>query len=115
MWAEWGMVSVTEDLMAAARELSQLASEFRTEARAWTHPAARAELGRMGAELVTMSQAAAIASSSGDYWDRLEAVQLAQAQLAAGRLTLRKWFDRGELWNSHRLRPVPASIARGLA
>ena len=112
--ADWGMVSVTEGLMQAARDLSQLAYEFRQESRSWTHPAARTQLEDQAAELVTMSQQAALASSTGDYWTRLAAVRLAEEQVGAAHTTLRLWFQRGELWNEHRLRPVPATVAREL-
>lgn len=109
---EWGLVTVTEDLMAASRDLAQLAWEFGQEARSWTVPAGREQLQLLQAHLTTWAQEAALASAQGDYYTRLEAVQLAHHRREAARLSLRTWWERGELWNSHRLRPIPASIGR---
>lgn len=108
--AEWGLVAVTVDLGDASRTLGQLAFDFRQEARSWTHPAGRGQLEDIASELTTQAQAAALASSAGDYWERFDALKLAHARIAAARYTLRLWWQRGELWNSHRVRPVPASI-----
>lgn len=107
---EWGLVSVTTDLAEAARALAQLSWQFRQEARGWTHPSALAQLDDVQRQLTGWSQEAALASSSGDYHSRLEAVQLAQGRVNAAKHTLALWWARGELFNEHRLRPVPAGI-----
>ena len=111
---DWGLVAVTTDLSNESRELAQLAWEFRREARSWSHPGGRGELERIARELVDHSQLAALETSRGDYWTRRDALRRAVAMRSAARLSLRLWWERGELWNSHRLRPVPATIARGL-
>lgn len=107
---EWGLVTVTEDLITASRQLSALASDFQTEARAWTHPAGRAQLEQLALTVADWSQLAALESGRGDYWSRLEALRLATARREVSQLGLAQWWQRGELWNAHRLRPVPASV-----
>lgn len=112
--AEWGLVALTEDLMQASRQLSMLAWDFRQEARAWGHPAARHLLEDQAAELVSAAQAAALASMTGDYYSRMEAMASAVGMHSAGQIQLRRWFQRGELFNEHRMRPVPASLKGGI-
>lgn len=112
--AEWGMVAVTEDLMEQSRELAQLAWEFRQEARSWTIPAAKVELEAIAAHITSWAQTAALETTRGDYWARFDALQDALGQAQAARVALREWWQRGELWNSHRLRPVPATVGRAL-
>jgi len=110
--AEWGLVTVTEDLMGTSRDLAQLAWEFGQEARSWTVPAGKEQLQLLQAHLTTWAQEAALASAQGDYYTRYDALQLAIHRRAAAQLSLRRWWETGELWNSHRVRPVPASIGR---
>jgi hypothetical protein len=57
-----------------------------------------------------MSQAAALAAVTGDYWSRLDAVQRAEQQLAAAELTLNRAEQAGDLWNDHTIAPLPARI-----
>lgn len=110
--AEWGLVAVTEDLMAASRDLAQLSWEFGQEAKGWTVPAGREQLELLQRHLTTWAQEAALASATGDYYSRLDALQLAHHRREAAQLALRRWWETGELWNSHRVRPVPSSIGR---
>lgn len=104
------MVTVTEDLMAQSRELAQIGWELSQEARTWTVPEARPLMEDAAMQCRGWAQAAALASTRGDYWSRLDALFRAEAQTAAARLILRRWWQAGESWNSHRVRPVPASI-----
>jgi len=109
---EWGLVALTDDLQQLSRDLSQLAWEFGQEARGWSVPNARDQLAELQAHLTTWAQEAALASAQGDYWHRFDAFQLALHRRAAARASLRRWWEKGELWNSHRLRPMPASIRK---
>jgi hypothetical protein len=107
---EWAHVAVTTDLQAESRALAQLAWEFRQEARGWTHPEGKRELERIAEQLTSWGQESQLESSRGDYWTRLDALQLAMNRRRTAQLSLRQWWQRGELWNSHRLRAVPAII-----
>lgn len=111
--AEWGMVTVTEDLMELSRDLAQLAWDYRQEARGWTHRELRESLEDRATTLTSWAQQAALESTRGDYCTRYAALQQAIGQREAARISLRHIFEAGELWNSHRIRPVPASIREG--
>ncbi len=111
---EWALVTVTEDLMAASRDLAQLAWEFGQEARGWTVPEGREALLACQRQVTDWAQLAALDSARGDYWTRLDALHGAQHRVAAATVSLRRWWERGQLWNTHRMRAVPASIAREL-
>lgn len=109
---EWGLVSVTEELMTVSRDLAQLAWEFGQEARSWTVPDGREQLQGIQRHVTDWAQQAALASAMGDYWSRRDALATAEHHRAAARESLRRWWEAGQAWNRHRIRPVPASIGR---
>jgi hypothetical protein len=111
---EWGLVTVTEDLSAEAARLGQLADDFEHEARNWPHPSAQSHLALAASDIRELAQVAAMAAMTGDYWSRWNALQTALEQRRAGAQLLREWWQKGELWNSHRMRPIPASIQAAL-
>lgn len=108
--AEWGLVAVTEDLMAASRDLAELAYQFRRESHGWTHGQGRELLKVQAGQLVTWAQECALESTRGDYYTRADALRVAQGRVQAARHTLRRWWEAGELWNAHTIRPIPAII-----
>lgn len=109
-----GTMNVREDLNRWAQYLANLASDYRMEQRSWSLPEARDRLGRMAADVLDQSQLAALEATRGDYWSQLDALNRAEGYAAAAQLTLARWWQQGELWNNHRIRPMPASVARFL-
>lgn len=110
---EWALVTTTEDLMNESHNLAQIAWEFREHRRSWTHPAARAALQHMAEKCSDWAQEAAVESTRGDTADRLDALQLALQRRQAARLTFRHWWQRSQLWNENRMKPVPVSVWDG--
>lgn len=100
---DWGTAMVTEDLLAEARTLGQLAEDYTREARSWTHPAARALLTQQALFVTDWAQEAAYVATTGDYWDRHQALQTALHRRAAAVATLGTWWERGQVWNEHRM------------
>lgn len=106
--------AVTRALERESQELAIIAHDFLQERRNWTHPAGRAELARAAMDVTDWAQLAALESNRGDYWSKLDALQAAEARRDVALKSLLEWWRRGELWNGHRLRPVPGSVATAL-
>lgn len=107
---EWSLVMVTEDLCSETRLLEDIADEFRFQAKSWTHPAARAHLSRMAVDISNWSQEAATESTRGDFSTRMEALQLAINRRRAASSTLQEWWEKSQLYNANRIRPVPQTV-----
>ena len=107
---EYSLVAVTADLHQLARDFHAIAGELWAESRRWAYLPGRGRWERAATGCEVLSQRCAIDAVTGGQWERLDAVTRATEQLRAARLTLHIAVQQGELFNAHRVAPIPARL-----